>query len=165
MASEFGRGVLAEGPGSEPLLPPLPETAARPSRPHTVPQRRKAPNPYSSFGFTVVKMGIVLAMGVAVVVGLAAMNRLPPALQDAVADSAETFGLDLPHHDETLWGNLPGQRDPGFGVPAGGPSVTTLDPDAFTVDPDTYTFDPEDLAPEIEIPTPPPTPPTVPAVP
>lgn len=77
MGAEFGRGVLAQGPGAEPLLPPLPDERTRPPRPHQVPQRTKAANPYSSAGFSLVKVVVVVAMLGAAVLGLAAVNMLP----------------------------------------------------------------------------------------
>lgn len=148
MASEFGRGVLAEsgGPGSESLLPPLPEMP-RPHRPHQVPRRTRPVNPYSSFGFGVVKVLIVGAVLVGVFLGVAALNRLPAGLQDQVADAMEGFGLHLPHHDEPAIAEptIPAGTGPGVSTPPF-PPVSVFDPDELTV--------PTVVIPEIEVPPP-----------
>ena len=161
MSSEFGRGVLVEGP-QPPEAPVAPDRGPRPVRhspPRTVPLRTPRTNAYTSFAFTVVKIAVVVTFLGGAVIGLAAMQRLPDGLQDAVADTAEDFGLHLPHSDDHFLDRLPVTTGPGSGVgvdPVVVPPVTAFDVDDLTVDPGTFEV------PEVQVPVTPPPVPTVP---
>jgi hypothetical protein len=126
-----------------------------------VPRRTKAARPYSSFAFSVVKGVVVVALVSAMVLGLAALNRLPAGVQDTVADSVEGFGLHLPHHDENILQHLVTTHGPALGTgttPFPTP-VTAFDPSQVTIDP--HLLQP----PQIDVPSVPYTPPPVPTVP
>jgi len=118
-----------------------------------VPRRSRPANPYTSFGFGVGKALIVGAVGVAVLLGVAALNRLPAGLQDEVAEAVESFGLNLPRHDDPAPGEpaLPGGTVPVVSLPPT-PTVPVWDPDDLTV--------PTVVVPEIDVP-----PPSIPTVP
>ena len=162
MSSEFGRGVLVEGP-QPPEAPVAPDRDPRPVRhspPRTVPLRTPRTNAYSSLAFTVVKIAVVVTFLGGVLIGLAAMNRLPDGVQDTVADTGDDFGLHLPHSDDTFLDRLPVTTGPGSGVSVGGPTVgppvTAFDPGDLNVDPGTFDV------PEVQVPVTPPPVPTAP---
>lgn len=171
MASEFGRGVLAEGPqppttggvpsGGVATGESRPARPTRPPGPHrpVPPAHRKAPNPYGSVAFTAVKFAVVVAVATALVLGLGAIGRLPGAMQDVVADGVEDFGWDFPRRGDEPFERLP-TSGPGAGIPAS-PSITTFDADDLVVDPDEFEVD----VPPVDVPVAPPPTPYVPPLP